>query len=49
MSPHTHVNVMAQYRPAYHAHRHPEIARPVTEGEYAEAVLCARELGLNLL
>ena len=49
VSPDTCVNVMEQYRPLYHARRHPEIARPITDEEYAEARLCAERLGLRVL
>jgi len=49
VSPDTCVNVMEQYRPLYHAHRHPQIARPITDEEYAEARLCAEQLGLRVL
>jgi putative pyruvate formate lyase activating enzyme len=49
VSPRTCVNVMEQYRPLYHARRYPEIARPITDEEYAEARLCAEGLGLRVL
>ncbi len=49
VSPHTYVNVMAQYRPMYQAHKHEEIARPVTSQEHGEARRHAQALGLNLL
>ena len=49
VSPHTCVHVMEQYRPLYHARRHPEIARPVTDQEHAEARLHAERLSLRVL
>jgi putative pyruvate formate lyase activating enzyme len=48
VSPHAWVNVMDQYRPAYRAKEHPEIARPITTAEFREAYDCAASLGLNL-
>ncbi len=47
LSPESYVNVMAQYRPCYQAHRYPEIARRVSPQEVAEAVAIARRLGLH--
>ena len=47
LSVYSYVNIMAQYRPCYQAHRYPEIARRVTPREVAEAVRIARSLGLN--
>jgi putative pyruvate formate lyase activating enzyme len=41
------VNVMAQYRPEYRAHEHPELARPITSREYEEVVAYARKLGIH--
>jgi putative pyruvate formate lyase activating enzyme len=48
LSPHTYVNVMAQYYPAgvVSAEKYPEINREVCSGEYEEAVRIARESGL---
>jgi len=45
VSPRAAVNVMEQYRPAYRAHRYPEINRPITRREYLEALAAARESG----
>jgi len=45
----TYVNVMDQYHPAYKALTDPKYAainRPITDAEYAEAVLAARKAGL---
>ncbi len=46
ISPHTFVNIMAQYRPEYEAYRHHTIDRPLTNAEYVQAVTTAREEGL---
>lgn len=40
------VNIMGQYRPEYKASRHPDIARPLTQEEYREAIYHARRLGI---
>jgi putative pyruvate formate lyase activating enzyme len=45
----TYVNVMAQYRPAYQAHRFPELSRRLTAAEFQEAVEAARSAGLTNL
>jgi putative pyruvate formate lyase activating enzyme len=47
VSPNTYVNVMGQYRPDNRASRHPQLSRPITRGELAEAVRIAREEGLS--
>ena len=47
ISPHTFVNIMAQYRPAGNSSLHPEIDRPITAHEYAEAVDTARRQGID--
>ncbi len=49
ISPNTYVNIMAQYRPLGLAYRFEEIARPITEEEYLEALLWALEAGLKRL
>ncbi|MDH4139308.1 MAG: radical SAM protein [Coriobacteriia bacterium] len=49
LSPNTYVNVMAQYRPCFHADEFPEIDRRLTAEEYAEAVRAARSAGLTRL
>ena len=48
ISPHTYVNVMAQYYPAgrVSAEKFGEINRPITRQEYAQARQAAREAGL---
>ncbi len=48
VSPHTYVNIMAQYYPAGRvtAEKFPEINRHITGQEYAHAVAVAREAGL---
>ncbi len=47
LSPNAYVNLMAQYRPCFRAHEHPEIARPLRRDEFLEAVRIAREEGLT--
>ncbi|HPE63281.1 MAG TPA: radical SAM protein [Methanothrix sp.] len=47
VSPETYLNVMAQYRPCYKARNYPELSRPITLREYAEAVGLARAAGLG--
>jgi putative pyruvate formate lyase activating enzyme len=47
ISPDTYINVMGQYRPAYHASREPALRRRVTAAEVAEAVRAARAAGLH--
>jgi putative pyruvate formate lyase activating enzyme len=49
ISRNTYLNLMDQYRPAYHADRFPEINRPITLEEYQIAVQLAHEAGLNRL
>ncbi|MBW1990689.1 MAG: radical SAM protein, partial [Deltaproteobacteria bacterium] len=46
LSPHTYVNVMAQYRPCGRAAEHPSLNRFPTRLELAEAERAAREAGL---
>jgi putative pyruvate formate lyase activating enzyme len=45
----TYLNIMSQYTPCYKAHRHPAIARRITQAEYAEVVDAARSSGLAQL
>ncbi len=45
----TYVNVMAQYRPCYRAHEHPQLCRGITADEYREAVQAAHNAGLHRL
>ena len=49
VSPHTYVNLMAQYRPAgkVTAEKYAEIDRPVTPQEMRDALAAAREAGLH--
>jgi putative pyruvate formate lyase activating enzyme len=49
VSPHTYVNVMAQYYPAGKVsnEKYPEINRPITSQEYASALSAARDAGLH--
>jgi putative pyruvate formate lyase activating enzyme len=49
ISPHTYVNVMAQYRPCGTASRTPALARRVTAAEYEAALAAARRAGLHRL
>lgn len=46
ISTRTYVNLMDQYRPCFHAVGSAEIGRPITAGEYSEAVKLARAAGL---
>jgi len=47
ISPHTYVNVMDQYRPCYRAVGDKDIGRPITSGEYREALAAAQAAGLT--
>jgi len=49
VSPETFINIMPQYRPAGLAACYPEIARPLRQAEYEEAVAKARQEGLRRL
>jgi putative pyruvate formate lyase activating enzyme len=49
ISPHTYVNIMAQYRPCGTASRTPGLSRRVTTAEYAAAVAATRRTGLHRL
>lgn len=49
VSPHTYVNIMAQYRPCGTASRTPALARRVTAAEHAAALEAARCAGLHRL
>lgn len=49
ISPHTYLNLMDQYRPAYKAHHFPELNRRISRPEYDEAVRLARQAGLTRL
>jgi putative pyruvate formate lyase activating enzyme len=42
ISPHSYVNVMAQYRPQYRADEYPEIGRRITHEEFLEAIQLAK-------
>ncbi|MEI8004156.1 MAG: radical SAM protein, partial [Methanothrix sp.] len=46
ISPHTCLNVMAQFRPEYRACCFPELNRPITGQEYAHALRLAAQAGL---
>jgi len=45
----TYINLMAQYRPAYRAHEHPPLDRPITGDEYRQAFELADKYGLRRL
>lgn len=47
VSPDVYVNVMAQYHPAGKSEKYPEIDRPTSSAEHAEAVRMAREEGVH--
>ena len=49
ISTNTYLNLMAQYPPAYHASRYPELNRRITSNEYCAAVRMAKETGLTNL
>ncbi len=49
ISTNTYINIMAQYRPLGLAYRFEEIARPITEEEYLDALLTALKAGLKRL
>ena len=49
ISPHTYLNLMAQYRPAYRAREFPPLNRPLQGQEYREALGLARAAGLSRL
>src|SRR5271166_6882414 len=45
----TYLNVMGQYRPCYRAEEHPGLERPISGGEFSEALAIARRCGLHPL
>lgn len=49
ISPNTYINLMAQYRPAYRAHEHPPLDRPIAGDEYRQAFELANQYGLRRL
>ncbi|MBI2865783.1 MAG: radical SAM protein [Chloroflexi bacterium] len=49
VSPHTYLNVMAQYHPCYRAYSQPPLDRPLTRQEHAQAVQWALEAGATRL
>jgi putative pyruvate formate lyase activating enzyme len=49
ISPNTYLNLMDQYRPAYHAHQFPKLVRPITRQEYQAAIQLAHQAGLHRL
>ncbi|MCL5022089.1 MAG: radical SAM protein [Nitrospirae bacterium] len=49
ISPNTYVNIMDQYRPCGNAKKYPPLDRSITDEEYEEALLAAREEGITRL
>ncbi len=49
VSANTYLNIMAQYHPCYQAFDIPELARPISQREFAEAVEMAHRQGLHRL
>ena len=49
ISKNTYLNVMRQYHPAHEARTHPPLDRPITAGEWAQAVEMAEDAGLHRL
>lgn len=49
VSPDTYVNIMAQYHPCYKAFQFPGLSRRTSAVEFQEAVVLARQAGLNRL
>ena len=47
VSANSYVNIMDQYRPLYRAGAYQEIGRPISTGEYREAIAMARDAGLR--
>ncbi len=43
----SYVNIMDQYRPAYNAHRYPELNRRITNSEFNEVIQYAKKTGLH--
>jgi putative pyruvate formate lyase activating enzyme len=49
VSPHTYVNIMAQYHPCHKASQFPRLARPTSAAEFEAALALARQAGLTRL
>lgn len=49
LSPHTYLNIMAQYHPAFNTRQFPKLKRPISRQEYAEVVALAQAAGLQRL
>ena len=45
----TYLNILSQYTPVYRASQYPDISRRITNEEYKEAVIWAKEAGLTNL
>jgi putative pyruvate formate lyase activating enzyme len=49
ISPHSYVNIMPQYRPCGRAHEIKELAKPLTDGEFNQALKAAKTEGITRL
>jgi len=49
VSPHTHVNIMSQYRPMGDAKKFKELSLPLSPEEFRKALELGRDLGLKLI
>ena len=49
ISPQTYVNIMDQYRPCGICDQHEELGKPLGNDEYREAILFAKQAGLERL
>ncbi len=49
ISTNTYLNIMAQYHPCYQAFNLPQLARPLSQAEFAEAINLAHQQGLYRL
>lgn len=49
VSKNVYLNIMAQYRPAFKAHKYPELNRRIRSEEYREAIALAKHYGLTRL
>jgi putative pyruvate formate lyase activating enzyme len=49
ISTNTYLNIMAQYHPCYQAFNWPQLARPLSQTEFAEAINLAHQQGLRRL
>jgi putative pyruvate formate lyase activating enzyme len=49
ISPHTYLNLMAQYHPCYRSSAYPPLDRSLTRAEYQSALELAQRYGLHRL